>query len=50
MVTILGLLFISMMAIAGQAWLGLMFGALELAVAQRVTPPAGARALASSPG
>jgi hypothetical protein len=39
-----------MMAIAGQAWLGLMFGALELAVAQRVTPPAGARALASSPG
>ena len=44
-VTILGLVFISMMAIAGPAWLGLIFGALELAVAQRVTPPAGARAL-----
>ncbi len=44
-VTILGLGFISVMAMAGPAWLGLIFGAVELAVAQRVTPPVGARAL-----
>jgi len=45
LVVILGLLFISVIAIALPAWLGLIFGATELAVAWRVTPPAGARTL-----
>jgi hypothetical protein len=45
LVTILGLLFITVVAIDGPAWLGLILGAVELAVARRVTPPAGARSL-----
>jgi hypothetical protein len=45
LVAILGLLIISVLAITGPAWLGLLFGAAELAVAWRVTPPAGARTL-----
>ncbi len=45
LVVILGLLFISAIAVTGPAWLGLFFGAAELAVAWRVTPPAGARSL-----
>jgi hypothetical protein len=45
LVAILGLLFITVVAIAGPAWLGLIFGAAELVVAWRVTPPAGARSL-----
>ena len=45
LVAILSLLFITVMAIAGPAWLGLIFGAAELAVAWLVTPPAGARSL-----
>ena len=39
-----GLLLISVLAL-GQPWLGVLFGALELAVAWRVTPPTGARSL-----
>ena len=42
---ILGLLFISTVAVAGPAWLGLLIGAVELVVAWRVAPPAGARSL-----
>jgi len=45
LVAIVGLLFISVIAIAGSAWLGLLVGLVELAVAWRVTPPAGARSL-----
>lgn len=45
LVVILGLLCISVIAIAGPAWLGLLFGTAELAVAWRVTSPAGARPL-----
>jgi hypothetical protein len=45
LVVVVGLLFISVVAIAGPAWLGLLFGLVELAVAWRVTPPAGARSL-----
>jgi hypothetical protein len=45
LVVILGLLFISVIAIAGPAWLGLLFGGAELVVAWRVTPPVGARSL-----
>lgn len=42
---IVGLLFISAMAIVVPAWLGLLFGVAELVVAWRVTPPQGARSL-----
>jgi hypothetical protein len=42
---VVGLLFISVMAIAGPAWFGLLCGLVELAVAWRVTPPTGARSL-----
>jgi hypothetical protein len=45
LVAIVCLLFITIITIAGPAWLGLIFGAAELAVAWRVTPPAGARSL-----
>ena len=45
LVAILGLLFVTVIANAGPAWLGLVFGAAELTVAWRVTPPAGARSL-----
>jgi hypothetical protein len=45
LLAVLGLLFISVIAIAGPTWLGLIFGAAELGVAWRVTPPAGARSL-----
>jgi hypothetical protein len=45
LVAILSLLFISLISVTGPAWLGLLFGGLELAVAWRVTPPAGARSL-----
>jgi hypothetical protein len=45
LVVILGLLFISVVAIAGPTWLGLLFGAAELVVAWRVRSPAGARPL-----
>jgi hypothetical protein len=45
LVVVVGLLFISVVALAGPAWLGLLFGVIELAVAWRVTPPAGARSL-----
>jgi hypothetical protein len=45
LVVVLGLLFISVIAMAGPAWLGLLFGLVELAVAWRVTPPAGAQSL-----
>ena len=45
LVVVVGLLFISVMALAGPAWMGLLFGLVELAVAWRVTPPAGARSL-----
>jgi len=46
LVIIAGLLFISVIAIGGPAWLGLLFGTAELAVAWRVTPPSG-RSLAA---
>jgi hypothetical protein len=39
-----GLLFISVIAL-GSAWLGGLLGVVELGVAWRVTPPAGARSL-----
>ena len=39
-----GLLFISVLAV-GQAWLGVLFGGIELVVAWRITPPVGARSL-----
>jgi hypothetical protein len=42
---VIGLLFISVIAVAGSAWLALVFGLVELAVARWVTPPAGARSL-----
>jgi hypothetical protein len=45
LVAILGLLLFSLMALAVPAWLGLIFGVVELALAWRVTPPAGARSL-----
>ena len=45
LLAVIGLLFISVIAIAGPAWLGLVFGLVELVVAWRVTPPAGARSL-----
>jgi hypothetical protein len=45
LVAILGLLFITLIAITGPAWLGLLIGATLVAVAWRVTPPAGAEAL-----
>ena len=45
LLAVIGLLFISVIAIAGPAWLGLVFGLLDLVVAWRVTPPAGARSL-----
>ena len=45
LVAILGLLLISLTAMAGPPWLGLLFGTPELVVAWRVTPPAGARTL-----
>ena len=45
LLVVIGLLFISVIAIAGPAWLGLAFGLVELVVAWRVTPPAGARSL-----
>jgi hypothetical protein len=44
LIVVCGLLFISVLAL-GQAWLGVLFGVIELAVAWRVTPPAGARSL-----
>ena len=45
LVAILGLLFITLTAITGPAWLGLLIGAALLAVTWQVTPPAGARSL-----
>jgi hypothetical protein len=45
LIAILGLLVISVTAITAPTWLGLLFGAAELAVAWRVTPPADARTL-----
>lgn len=45
LVVVVGLLFISVMAMALPAWLGLPFGLVELLVAWRVAPPAGARSL-----
>ena len=45
LLVVVGLLFISVTAIAAEAWLGLLFGLVELAVAWQVTPPAGARSL-----
>jgi hypothetical protein len=45
LLAVIGLLFISVIAIAGPVWLGLVFGLVELVVAWRVTPPAGARSL-----
>jgi hypothetical protein len=45
LLVVIGLLFISVIAIAGPAWLGLVFGLVDLVVAWRVTPPAGARSL-----
>lgn len=45
LIAIVGLLFISTIAFAAPAWLGLLIGLIELAVAWRVTPPAGARSL-----
>jgi hypothetical protein len=39
-----GLLFISLLAV-GQAWLGVLFGAIELSMAWRITPPVGAHTL-----
>jgi hypothetical protein len=44
LIVVCGLLFISVLAL-GQAWLGVLFGVMELAVAWRVTPPAGAGSL-----
>ena len=45
LLAVIGLFFISIIAIAGPAWLGLVFGLVELVVAWRLTPPAGARSL-----
>ena len=44
LIAIVGLLYISVLAL-GSPWLGILAGLIELAVAWRVTPPAGARAL-----
>jgi hypothetical protein len=44
LVVVCGLLFVSVLTL-GQAWLGVLFGAIELVVAWRVTPPEGARSL-----
>jgi hypothetical protein len=43
--SICGLLFISLLALSGPVWMGVLFGTIELVVAWRVTPPAGALAL-----
>lgn len=45
LVAVLGVLFVSVIALAGPVWMGLVFGIIELVVAWRVTPPAGARSL-----
>ena len=45
LVAVLGLLIISVIAISGPAWLSVIFGAAEVVVAWRVSPPAGARSL-----
>lgn len=44
LVVVCGLFYISVLALA-DPWLGVLFGAIELLVAWRVTPPAGARSL-----
>lgn len=47
LLALLGLLMISVYALSGAAWMGIMFGGAELLVAWRVTPPSGARPLRS---
>ena len=42
---IFGLLYISLLALSGPVWMGVLFGTIELVVAWRVAPPAGALAL-----
>jgi hypothetical protein len=45
LLAVLGLLFISVIALSGPVWMGILFGGIELAIAWRVTPPSGARSL-----
>ena len=40
-----GLLYISLIALSGPAWMGVLFGLVEIGVAWRVAPPPGARVL-----
>ena len=43
--TVGGLLYISLVALSGPAWMGILFGLVEVVVAWRVAPPPGAQAL-----
>jgi hypothetical protein len=45
LLTICGLLYISVFAVSGSVWMGMAFGLIEVGVAWRVTPPAAARSL-----
>jgi hypothetical protein len=45
LLAICGLLYISLLALSGPVWMGVLFGVIELGVAWRVSPPPGARAL-----
>ena len=45
LLAVAGLLYISVLALTGPVWMGVLFGGIELLMAWRVTPPVGARAL-----
>jgi hypothetical protein len=45
LVTIVGLVLVSLVAVDGPLWMGLLVGSIELAVAWRVSPPPKARPL-----
>jgi hypothetical protein len=47
---ILGLLYISALAISGPSWMGVLFGVIELVLAWRVSPPPGATVLRAFTG
>ena len=43
--SVCGLVYISVIALSGPVWMGVAFGLIELAVAWKVSPPAGGRSL-----
>jgi hypothetical protein len=45
LLSICGLLYISLWLLGGPVWMGVLFGTIELVVAWRVSPPEGGRSL-----